>query len=246
MSKVYLGIGHGGADSGAVGNDFEEKDLALAIGLACRDELQRHGITVMTSRTGGTDKTVAAKVKECNTFAPALAADIHINAGGGDGAEVYHTKNGGKGETLAANILDAIKEIGQNSRGLKTKINSSGKDYFAFIRDTAAPAVIVECAFIDNKSDLAIIDTAAEQKAFGKAIAKGFLRTLGIAYKEEETEVAKTKFKDESEIPSWALDSVKKVFDEGIMIGDDKGYFNPNENVTRAELAVALAKIAKL
>ena len=44
----------------------------------------------------------------------------------------------------------------------------------------------MECAFLDNKTDVQIIDTEAERKAMGVAIAKGILATLGIAYKEPE------------------------------------------------------------
>ena len=43
---------------------------------------------------------------------------------------------------------------------------------------------IVECAFLDNKTDIKIIDTAEEQKKMGVAIAKGILKTLGISYQE--------------------------------------------------------------
>ena len=101
----------------------------------------------------------------------------------------YHTKNGGKGKTLAKNILAEMEKIGQNSRGAKTRLNASGNDYFGFIRQTKMPAVLVECAFVDNKADVKIIDTATEQKKMGEAIAKGVLKTLGIADKviEEET-----------------------------------------------------------
>ena len=106
--KVFIGVGHGGSDPGAAANGFKEKDLNLAIALACNEELLRHGV--------------------------------------------------------------------------KTRKNTSGKDYYGFIRQTKAPAVIVECAFVDNKADIKIIDTAAEQKAMGVAIAKGILKTLGIAY----------------------------------------------------------------
>ena len=184
MPKVFLGVGHGGSDAGAVGNGLKEKDLNLQIGLACRDVLERHGVTVLMSRTKDEADSVNEEIKECNAFSPDLAADIHNNAGGGDGAEVYHTLSGGKGKTLATNVNNEIIAIGQNSRGVKTRENNSGKDYYAFIRQTKAPAIIVECAFIDNKTDIAIIDTAAEQKAFGVAIAKGILKTLNIAYKE--------------------------------------------------------------
>ncbi len=246
MAKVYVGIGHGGKDPGAVANGVEEADLNLVIGLACVDELKRHGVSVMASRSKDENDPLAEKISECNEYAPDLALDIHNNAGGGDGAEVYYAKNGNKGKTLAQNILDEIIALGQNSRGIKTKLNAAGEDYFGFIRETVAPAVIVECAFVDNKTDIKIIDTAAEQKAMGKAIAKGVLKTLNIAYKKEVENVAITKFKDESKIPAWALDSVKKVSEAGVMVGDDKGNFNPNEAITRAELAVALAKALKL
>ena len=184
--KVFLGVGHGGTDSGAVGNGLKEKDLNLAIALECQKELVRHGVTVGMSRTKDENDTLNEEIKECNKFNPDLAVDIHNNAGGGDGAEAYYHHTGGTGKTLAVNILNEIVAIGQNSRGAKTRKNSKGKDYYGFIRDTKAPAVIVECAFIDNKNDIAIIDTSAEQKAMGVAVAKGILKTLGIAYVEEK------------------------------------------------------------
>ena len=180
--KVFIGVGHGGKDPGAVANGFEEADLNLAIALACRAELVRHGVTVGMSRVKDENDELKDEIKECNAFKPALAVDIHNNAGGGDGAEAYYPCSGGVGKTLAVNILDEILKIGQNSRGAKTRKNSKGKDYYGFIRQTNAPAVIVECAFVDNKKDIQCIDTAAEQKAMGIAIAKGILKTLGIAW----------------------------------------------------------------
>lgn len=183
--KVFLGVGHGGTDSGAIGNGFEEADLNLAIAKACCAELERHGVSVKMSRTKDEADPLADEIKECNAFNPDLALDIHNNAGGGDGAECFYHYKGGTSKTLANNVLAEIVKIGQNSRGIKTKLNANGKDYFGFIRETAAPAIIVECAFVDNATDIKIIDTAAEQKKMGVAIAKGVLLTLGIAYKAE-------------------------------------------------------------
>ena len=179
MPKVFIGVGHGGNDSGAVSNGFKEKDLNLNIALACRDYLKPY-VEVMLSRTKDENDTLQEEIKECNKFSPDLAVDIHNNAGGGDGAEVFHHYGGGKGKTLAKNILDEIVKTGQNSRGIKTKTNAAGRDYYGFIREVTAPAVIVECAFVDNKADIQIIDTAAEQKQMGIAIAKGILKTLNI------------------------------------------------------------------
>ena len=187
MPKIFLGVGHGGTDSGAIGNGFKEKDLNLSIALACNEILVNHGVTVMMSRTKDENDTISDEIKECNTFKPDFAVDIHNNAGGGDGAECFYHHSGGKGKTLAENILTEIVKTGQNSRGTKTRVNSSGKDYYAFIRETTAPAVIVECAFIDNLDDIKIIDTNDEQYKMGVAIAKGILRTLGIPFVATQT-----------------------------------------------------------
>ena len=185
MKKVFIGVGHGGADSGAVATDKQlEKDLNLSIAKACGAVLARHGVSVKYSRTTDEHDPVSQEVAECNSFAPDLAVDIHNNAGGGDGAEAFYSRVGGTGQTLAQNILAEITKLGQNSRGAKTRTNSAGRDYYAFIRDTKAPAVIVECAFVDS-ADLAIIDTEAERVKMGEAIARGILATLGIAYKAE-------------------------------------------------------------
>lgn len=152
------------------------------IALACRDELVRHGVSVLMSRSTDVDDPVSEEVNECNRYAPDLAVSIHNNAGGGDGAEAFHHYGGGLSKTAAEHILDEITKLGQNSRGAKTKRNAAGNDYYYFIRKTVAPAVIVECAFVDNKTDLSIIDTTKEQQTMGTAIAKGILKALGVAY----------------------------------------------------------------
>lgn len=182
MKKVFLGVGHGGSDPGAVANGFKEKDLNLAIALACRDELERHGVQVKMSRTKDENDTLTEEIRECNAYDPDLAVDIHNNAGGGDGAEAFYQVKNQRSKTLATNVLEEVKAIGQNSRGVKTKLNSAGNDWFGFLRQNVAIAILIECAFVDTK-DVQIIDTSSEQKTMGIAIAKGILKTLGIAWK---------------------------------------------------------------
>ena len=184
MAKtVFLNPGHGGSDPGACANGFKEKDLNLTITLACRDELKRHGVNVVMGRDKDVDRTSKQIIKACNSSGAELAIDIHNNAGGGDGAEIYYYSGGGTSKTLAQNILNCIVAIGQNSRGIKTRKGSNGSEYYYFIRETSMPAVIVECAFVDNRTDMNVLDTTAEQKQMGVAVAKGILKTLGIAYK---------------------------------------------------------------
>lgn len=179
MKKVYIGVGHGGKDSGAVGY-LVEKDVNLQMALACKEYLKANGVEVKISRTSDIDKELIERIKECNEYNPDLAVDVHNNAGGGDGFEVYHTLGGGTGKVLAQNIEEEIKAIGQNSRGLKTKANSQGKDYFGFIRQIKCPSIITETVFVDNEADSAQADELHEQIAFGQAIAKGILKTLNI------------------------------------------------------------------
>ena len=180
--KVFIGVGHGGKDPGATANGLKEKDLNLAIALACKDELKRHGVDVKMSREKDEEDTLTQEINECNAFKPDLALDIHNNAGRGNGAEAYCSLKGGTDRTLATNVLKEIIKIGQNSRGVKTKKRADGLDYYGFVRLISAPSIIVECAFVDNATDIQIIDTAAEQKIMGIAIAKGVLATLGIAW----------------------------------------------------------------
>lgn len=193
MKKVFIGVGHGGADSGAIGrNNQLEKDLNLSIARACGSALERHGVKVQLSRTKDEADPVVQEVAECNSFAPDLAVDIHNNAGGGTGSEVFHSRIGGIGKILAQNILTELEKLGHRSRGVKTRLNAAGSDYYAFIRDTRAHAVIVECAFVDS-DDIARIDTEAERIRVGEAIARGILATLGIAYKAEKTPAEPSK-----------------------------------------------------
>jgi N-acetylmuramoyl-L-alanine amidase len=166
--------------------------LNLSIARACGAVLERHGVKVQMSRTTDANDPVDQEVRKCVSFAPDLAVDIHCNAGGGDGAEAFHSHSSGTGKALAENILAEIIKLGQRSRGAKTRLNAAGSDYYAFIRETTAPAVIVECAFVDT-DDVELIDTEPERVKMGEAIARGVLKTLGIAYKAEKTPAVPSK-----------------------------------------------------
>lgn len=211
--KVFLGVGHGGKDPGACADGFEEADITLTMALACKKELERHGVTVGISRTKDEDDPLTEEISECNAFDPDVAVDIHVNAGGGDGFEAFHTLFGGVGKVLAQNIEAEVKALGQNSRGCKTRANSSGKDYYGFIRQTACPAVICEIGFIDNAKDRAAFDTQAKQESFAKAYARGILTTLGIKHLPEETNGSSdTGSAEDSELQSLIV-KVQDKFD---------------------------------
>jgi len=191
MKKVFLGVGHGGKDSGAIGY-LAEKDVNLTMAVACRDFLMQNGVEVRMSRTCDENDPITDEINECNNYSPDLAVDIHNNSGGGDGFEVYYHYKGGTGKTLAENIEQEILKIGQNSRGCKVRLNDQGTDYFGFIRQTKCPAVIVEGVFVDSQVDVQIADQLDEQKAFGVAYAKGILKTLGIEVTQSQLETSQS------------------------------------------------------
>lgn len=179
MPKVFVSPGHGGSDTGAVGF-VVEKDVNLKMAKACATYLLDRGVEVLLSRSEDGNESLDEKIRKCNDFNPEVAVECHNNAGNGNGFEVYHSIVGGIGKTLAKNIEEEIIKLGQNSRGLKTRVGGSGTDYFAFIRQTNCPAVICEGAFVDNIDDARMIDSNEKCKSFGEAYAKGILRTLGI------------------------------------------------------------------
>lgn len=177
MAKVFIGVGHGGTEPGAVGY-LVEKDVNLTMATACKEVLVANGVTVKMSRTKDENDSLTEEIRECNAFDPDLAIDAHNNAGGGDGFEAWCPAQSELSKTMAKNIEAEIKGIGQNSRGIKTKLNSYKKDYYGFNREVKAPNAILEGAFVDNANDVKIIDTIEEQKEFGRAYARGILKTL--------------------------------------------------------------------
>ena len=77
--KVFIGVGHGGSDPGAMAFGRKEADLNLAIALACRDELVRHGVAVKMSREKDENDTLSEEIREALAYKPELAIDIHNN-----------------------------------------------------------------------------------------------------------------------------------------------------------------------
>jgi N-acetylmuramoyl-L-alanine amidase len=175
--KVFLSAGHGGSDPGAVSNGLYEKTINLNTLLACKSELERHGVTVVCSRTRDENDPVTQEVEEANVSGADIAVSFHVNAGGGDGFEAYYYETSKSGKNLASLCEKHVKALGQNSRGLK-----SG-NHLQFVKKTKMVAVLVESFFIDNLKDRAIGDVMTEQSALGVAYAKAILEYFGVAYK---------------------------------------------------------------
>ena len=158
LKGIVIDPGHGGSDPGAVGNDIKEKDYTLAISKYMYDRFKELGVPVSMTRTTDSTLSPSERTKKAQSFygdgKDVLVISNHLNAGGGDGAEViYALRNN---STLSKMILDELAKEGQNIRKyyqLRLPSNSS-KDYYFMLRDTPNnESVIVEYGFLDSTGD---------------------------------------------------------------------------------------------
>jgi hypothetical protein len=177
--RVFIAVGHGGTDPGAVGY-VREEDANLTTALEMKRLLEAAGVIVGISRTKDENDPVSEEVKEANAFRPHLATEVHNNAGGGDGFEAWVPTDvyAEESRKAAEAIEKQVKAIGQNSRGIKSKKRDDGKDSLAFLRGVNAPKVVLEGFFVDNKTDAKDFDTVAEQKRLAAAYVAGILTYL--------------------------------------------------------------------
>lgn len=217
MKTVFLSAGHGGNDPGAVANGLKEKDINLQTLLACKYELERHGITVRCSRTKDENDSVEQEVQEANASNADVAVSFHANAGGGDGFEAFYYTTDTNGQKLAQLGEKYIKLLGQNSRGCKNG------NHLYWLKNTKMSSVLFESFFLDNTNDKIIGDTIEEQKAFGTAYAKAILEHLGIQYKPETPsnqiyQVVTGSFKNKTNAEKRVKELKNKGFDSFIQI----------------------------
>lgn len=106
-------------------------------------------------------------VKKCNAHSVDLDVSIHFNSNAKDttgdgettGTEVYICTASSKAKGTAENICKAIAELGFKNRGVKVNGN------LYVLRKTTAPAVLVECCFVDDKDDVALYDSVSMASA---------------------------------------------------------------------------------
>ena len=163
---------------------------------------------------------LSERIKEVNKNNFDFIAEIHLNAGGGTGSEVYYSKGNKDGQTAAALISDSIAfTFDIKNRGAKTKLNAQGKDYFGIIRQTKPTAVLIETVFIDS-SDLEKVKTASGQKACGIAISKAIAKARGVKEKAKSSSLVigdkvellqGATYYDGKALPQWLYNSTLYV-----------------------------------
>lgn len=179
MTKTIICIdaGHGGADAGAVTGGLYEKAVTLATAKLLRAELEAAGFDVIMTRETDKALMLGERCRISNASGAAAFVSIHCNSAENKDAHGIETwrfsKVGQTTKALAENVQDRmIDATGARNRGVK-------EGSFFVLKNTMAPAVLVEMGFLSNKEESRKLFTTRYQTAIAKAICKGIIDTLG-------------------------------------------------------------------
>lgn len=223
MVKLVIDAGHGGKDPGAVKFGVE-KEWTLKISLYQYIRFKELGIDVMLTRSSdvaleNSERVAIAKKGE-------FCISNHLNAGGGDRAEVIHSiyDNG----RLANTIKDHLLAVGQSSVKVYFKKGSNGDYYYMHRLTGSAVTQIVEYCFIDNEADFNHFK--ANWEKYAEAVVKAFCSYVGKTYKAPVVEqkpivkndsmyqVVTGSFKDKENADKRVAELKSKGFDSFVQI----------------------------
>lgn len=176
--KINVHAGHnpdGKIACGAIGL-IKESTEARKVATKVIELLRNEGHTVYdcTVDNGISQSNVLTKiVNKCNAHTVDLDVSIHFNAGRNDkkgddstgGTEVLVYNASSKAMDEAERICKRISALGLRNRGIKT--NKS----LYFLKKTKAPALLVECCFVDDADDI----KKYNYETMAKAIVEGIL-----------------------------------------------------------------------
>lgn len=177
MARLCFDYGHGGEDSGACYNGRKESNDVLSIGKAVATEVRRHGVTVDETRTSDATVSLQGRSNFENKNKYDYFISFHRNAFKPEqarGVETYTYLNGDvKSKALAGRIQTYLVALGFVNRGVK-------EANFHVLRETKAPAVLIEMGFIDNTGDNNLFDS--KRNEIIKSITKAVLAQVGVNY----------------------------------------------------------------
>ena len=185
LKKVVLDAGHGGEDPGTIAGGITEKDYTLKISEYIHNRLDEMGIPNEMTRESDITLSPSERPKKAQSFygngSDVIVVSNHINAGGGDGAEIiYALRNN---DTFAKKIATEFENAGQNVRKYYQRRlpSNPAKDYYYILRDTPNnETVIVEYGFADTEEDAALIKNDWEKLA--EAVTKAIVDYAGGKY----------------------------------------------------------------
>ena len=199
--------------------------------------LEAAGVTALRvdDVTGESDVALSERVQKANAAGCALYISIHhdsgVGGGAGGGVTVFsHPKSSAKAAALRGAVYGHVIACG----GLRgNRANPETTADFYVLRKTSMPAILIECGFMDSKTDVPVILTDAYAENVARGIAEGVCEVLDVKIPDEEAEDV-----DKAEIPSaWAKESWEWAKENGLMDGT-----RPKDAVTREELAAVMMR----
>ncbi len=189
-TKAYILIdpGHGGFDGGTVAVDGTmEKNINLLISLHLRDMLSVCGFNVAMTR----DTDVSTQSDDAATIREKKISDInnrlsmyessatvisihqnHYTSSKYSGAQVFFSDNHPQSETLAAMIQQSVITRLQPNNNRQYKRASDG---IYLMQHTTVPTVLVECGFMSNAEELALLRDEQYRRQMAWTICLGYL-----------------------------------------------------------------------
>ena len=170
--KICIDPGHSGPfEPGACAGGFTEAALVMAIARFLEQELLLCGHEVRLTRDGPVaDDELGWRAELANRWGADLYISIHCNSAArveAEGTETFHYPGSAAGARLARAIQFHLCEaLLTEDRGVK-------EENFQVLRETDCPAVLVECGFISNPIDRAMLTDPLEQWRIAAAIAEG-------------------------------------------------------------------------
>lgn len=202
VDTVVLDPGHGGHDRGAISRYGFEKDFALDVALRARDLLEAQRYKVVMTRSSDIFIPLEARADIANRTANSIFVSVHFNSSNtnalASGFEIFSiaprgapASNDGVRErdlreepgnvvdlpstALAATVYHSLLgHIPIFDRGLKHA-------RFAVLRRCTRPAVLVECGFVSNGPESALIGSPAWRRKLAEAIVEGVDNYKGLA-----------------------------------------------------------------
>lgn len=176
MTRIIVDAGHGGADAGAVNGQKYEKDATLIMAKKVTNRLRNAGFEVVMTRNDDRALTLQRRCDVSNQHKGDAFISIHCNSATNkeaSGVETWrYSKVGALTKELAANVQAAmIAASGARDRGVK-------ENAFYVLKNTKAPAVLLEIGFISNDSEAEKIFSTEYQNLLADAIVEGVRKTF--------------------------------------------------------------------
>jgi len=176
MARLNFDYGHGGNDSGAILGGRKESNDVLSIGKEIALEMRRHDVEVDETRTTDATVSLSARSDFENNNSYDYFVSFHRNAfnNKAHGVETFtYYKSSKKSKELAKKVQSKLISLGFTNRGTK-------EANFHVLRETKAPAILIEMGFIDNVEDNKLFDCKRDEIV--KAITQAILSQLNIKY----------------------------------------------------------------